>query len=193
MKRADIRNIFPEATDEQLSQLLSAVHSETDKLKDDLADMTEKYNTAKDNAGKNASDWEKKYNDEHKAFEDFKTEQSNKAKREAKEKAFKAFLEDEDLALSEKGQRMALKYTDLSTIELDEDGKIKGAKDLVKSISEEWADFVTSENTKGKDTKGKDGAGAGGGKKTLTRDEIMNISDTAARQRAIMENPEAFR
>lgn len=45
-----------------------------------------------------------------------------------------------------------MKVTDLSSVEL-EDGKIKNADDLKKSIKEEWADFVVTTKQKGADTK----------------------------------------
>ena len=42
MTRDEIRKLFPEATDEQISTLLSSHHSELNKLKDDNKSLKEK-------------------------------------------------------------------------------------------------------------------------------------------------------
>ena len=74
-------------------------------------------------------------------------------------------------------------------LELDDEGKVKNSAGLIKSIKEEWSDFIVSE--------GKDGAKtptppAGNGKSYKSKEEIYAIKDTAERQKAISENHELF-
>ena len=189
MKRSEVRAIFPDATDEQVSKMLTAVHSETDDLRDDL----DKARADLDKAQKNTDPegWKDKYNTLKQEHDDYKAEQEKKQTEEAKKAALKDLVKD---TFSEKGLEKVLKYTDLDSIELTKDGKVKGASDVLKSVSDEWADFVVNTNTQGADTHGNSGASGsgGGGSTTMTRADIMKISDPIARQEAIMKNPGAF-
>lgn len=191
LKRADVRAIFAGVegiTDEHIDRVMDALHEEIDPLKDELAD-------AKKTSGSDAQRWKDKYESEHREYEAFKADQAKKDTAAKKSEALKALLKDEG-KLSENGLEKVLKYHNLDSIELDDDGKIKDAKKLVKEIQTEWSDYVTVEGTEGANTNGKDGAGHGGGNggsgTFKTREEIESISDPIARQRAIAENHELF-
>ena len=82
-----------------------------------------------------------------------------------------------------------MKVSDVDAIEFDDDGKIKGADDLTKSIKSEWADFITTTETKGAETPTPP-SNNGGGK--MSKADIMKIKDTSERQKAIIENHELF-
>lgn len=114
--------------------------------------------------------------------------------RNKKAAALKALLDSEECTLSDKGKEKAIKYTSLDDIELDTAGKVKGGKKLIDSLHEEWADYVTTSETRGVSTTGNDGAGNIGNNsgKTKTREEIMDIADPIARQQAIAENHDLF-
>ena len=45
-----------------------------------------------------------------------------------------------------------LKVSDIDSVEIGEDGKIKDADKLQENIKSEWADFIVSQGTKGAET-----------------------------------------
>jgi len=94
-----------------------------------------------------------------------------------------------DAGLSEKGVAKAMKYCDWSTVELDESGKVKDAKAIIKGLREEWAEHVTTTTTTGAPTQTPPANGGAGRK---SKAEIMQIADDAERQRAIAENHDLF-
>jgi hypothetical protein len=112
-------------------------------------------------------------------FDAYKTEVENKAVRDAKEMAFKEILKD--AGVPERHFAKIIKYSDIDALELDEKGKITTAKDVLKSIKEEWGDHIPTDGKKGADVE-KPPKNDGG--KSLTKEEIMKITDTAERQAA---------
>ena len=119
-------------------------------------------------------------------FDKYKAEVTAKETKAAKEAAYRAILKDANL--SEKGIEKAVKYADWDKIELDADGKLKGANDHIKAVREEWAEYVTT-TTGAKTSTPPANNGTGTGK---TKEEIMAIRDPAVRQAEIAKNPEAF-
>ena len=140
-------------TDEQVDSIIE-MHTETvDGLKQYKADaekLPEVQRELDALKAKGDDGYKEKYEKEHKAFEDFKTEQSAKETRAAKEKAYRELLIS--VGISEKRVDTVLKVSDLEKIEL-EDGKIKGADELTKTIKTEWADFIVTTQTKGAETR----------------------------------------
>ena len=118
----------------------------------------------------------------------YKAEVTEKETKAAKEAAYRAILKDANL--SEKGIEKAVKYAEWDKIELDEDGKLKGANDHIKAAREEWAEYVTTTTTTGAKTSNP--PANNGGKTGKTKEEIMAIRDPAVRQAEIAKNPEAF-
>lgn len=196
---------------EQIEQIIEA-HTETvTGLKQQISDLGDQLATAKETGSADSNklqDVQKKYDDllaqveaDKKAregkdydalkqeYDNYKAEVQEKAVKSAKEKAFRDLLSD--MKVSDKGTSMIMKYMGVSGIELDEEGKLKDATALRKAVKEDWGDYIPTVETKGADTKqpptdGKGGAGA------KTREEIMAIKDTTARQQAIAENMELF-
>jgi hypothetical protein len=130
----------------------------------------------------------KSYEALKKEFDDYKADVARKEARAAKEAAYKDVLKD--AGVPEKHFAKILKYSDVDGVELDEKGKIKTASDLLKSIKEEWADHIETKGKSGAETPNPPG-GAGKGAK-MTKEQIMQITDTAERQKAMMDNPEVF-
>ena len=122
-------------------------------------------------------------------YDNYKAEVQEKAVKSAKEKALRDLLSD--MKVSDKGTSMIMKYMGVSGIELDEEGKLKDAASIKKAVKEDWSDYIPTVETKGADTKTPPTDGKGGGV-AKTRDEIMAIKDTTARQQAIAENLELF-
>ena len=134
--------------------------------------------------------YKEKYEKEHKAFEDFKTAQKGKETKEAKEKAYRELLKES--GVSEKRIESVLKVTDLESIELAEDGKIKDADKHKETIKKDWSDFIVKQETGGVHTDTPHQNDVGGGPKT--REEIYAKDDkgrfkldASARQKALAE------
>ena len=83
-------------------------------------------------------------------FDKYKTDVQEKETHNKKVEAYRAILKDANL--SEKGIEKAVKYADWDKIELDADGKLKGANDHIKAVREEWAEYVTTTTTTGAKT-----------------------------------------
>ena len=121
-------------------------------------------------------------------FDQYKNDVQEKETHSKKEAAYRAILKDANL--SEKGIEKAIKYAEWDKIELDADGKLKGANDHIKAVREEWAEYVTTTTTTGAKTSTP--PVNNGGKTGKTKEEIMAIRDPAVRQAEIAKNPEAF-
>lgn len=166
-----------------LKKQLKDAQGDSGKLKDVQKELDDlKAQVAEDAKAREGKD----YDALKKEYDDYKAEVQEKAVKSAKEKAFRGLLSD--MKVSEKGTNMILKYMGVSGVELDEEGKLKDATALRKAVKEDWGDYIPTVETKGADTKTPP---ANGGAKP-TKEEIMNIKDTTARQQAIAENLELF-
>lgn len=193
--RAEIRNILGEACTEEIENRLVALHlGVVDPLKDDLtkykADAEKLPGVQKElDDLKAAGDggYKEKYEEEHSAFEAFKTDITAKESKAAKEKAVRAYFESKnitganlDLAMRGCGEEMA-------ALELDGD-KIKDTKALDALVDSTYKGLVSKQTVR-LDT----GARFNGGGKPMTKDEIMEIKDRAERRAAIAANMDLFR
>ena len=102
--------------------------------------------------------------------------------KEAKEAAYKEILKD--AGIPEKHFAKILKYSDVDSVELDAEGKITKAKEIMDAIKEEWADHIEKSTKKGADTS-KPPKNTGGS--TMSKEDIMNIKDTHERQAKLAE------
>ena len=179
-------------TEEQMDTIIEAHTDTVDGLKSDIA----KYKASADKLpgvqaeldslkAKGDDGWKEKHDQVKKEFDDYKKAQTEKEAKAAKENAYRDLLKS--AGINEKRIDAVLKVTDLSKVDM-EDGKIKGADELSKSIKEEWADFIVTTKQKGADTK-EPPANNGG---TLSKKEIMGIKDPTERQAAIAANLELF-
>jgi hypothetical protein len=153
---------------------------EVQKKYDDLLAQVEADNKAREG---------KDYDALKKEYDNYKAEVQEKAVKSAKEKALRDLLSD--MKVSDKGTSMIMKYMGVSGVELDEDGKLKDATAIRKAVKEDWGDYIPKVEEKGADTKQPPTDGKGGAS-AKTREEIMAIKDTTARQQAIAENLELF-
>lgn len=180
-------------TDEQVDTIIEAHTDTVDGLKADVAkykadaealpEVQKQLEKAQADleAGKKDS-WKVKYEAIKEEFEGYKTEQTKKESHAAKEKAYRALLQE--AGVSEKRLESVLKVSDVDSVELDDKGAIKGADKLTESIKSEWADFITTTQTRGASTSNPP---ANSGVK-MTKDEIFKIKDPVERQNAIAEN-----
>lgn len=115
------------------AEKLPGVQKELDDLKKDTS----------------ASDWEKKYNDEHTAFEAYKKDISDKENSEKIRSAYKKLLAE--CNVGDKHIDSILKVTDFSNMKLGKDGTLDGADKLKETISADWSGFISTKETKGAD------------------------------------------
>lgn len=132
----------------------------------------------------------KDYDALKKEYEDYKAEVQEKAVKSAKEKAVRGLLSD--MNMSDKGTYMFMEYGyPKISVELDEEGKLKDATAIKQVVKKDFGEYIPKIETKGADTKTPPTDGKGGAS-AKTREEIMAIKDTTARQQAIAENLELF-
>ena len=140
-------------------------------------------------AGKKDS-WKVKYEAIKEEFDAYKTEQTQKESHAAKEKAYRALLQE--VGVSAKRLESVLKVSNVDGVELDEKGEIKGADKLTESIKTEWADFIATKETRGAQTANPPANNNSG---AMTKADIYKkdehgryIMSAAERQKALMEN-----
>lgn len=191
--RSTIRNLAKESGVELPKELEDALVTEHLNARNAYAEEQVKAELAKQPTEKagNVKDSEE-YKTLKKSFDDYKAEVTEKETKAAKEAAYRAILKDANL--SEKGIEKAIKYAEWDKIELEADGKIKGASDHIKAVKEEWAEYVTTTTTTGAKTSTPP-ANTGGAK--LTKAEIYKkdergryVLSASERQKALAENPE---
>ena len=169
--------------DEHIS-VTNGLKDERDGYKADAEKATDLQKQLDDIA--KGEDFKKKYEDEHKAFEDFKKKTASDAEAAKVRAAYRKLLSEE--GIGEKRLDSILKVTDLSNVKLDKDGNLADADGLKKAINDEWGEFKTTVTEKGAVVE----KPLQTGKATKTKEEIMAIKDTDARQEAIAENHELF-
>lgn len=181
-------------TEEQVSAIIDA-HTETvDGLKNQIAQykkdaealpgVQEELKKAKEAAEKNG-DAAKIQKD----FDDYKAQVEADKTQSAKEAALRKVAKD--AGLTDAGIAKAVKYADYSTIELTDKGEIKNAKDMIKSLKEEWPEHIAKTTQQGANS-ATPPANQGNNGKYSSKDEIMKIKDAEARQKAIAENIQLF-
>lgn len=167
------------------TETVDGLKKEAEQYKSDaekLPEVQRQLKEAKD-AARNSGDYDKL----KKEFDDYKADVQKKESDAAKKAALTKVAKD--AGLSEAGIAKAIKYSDLSTFELDENGDVKDGKALIKSLKEEWPEYIQTTRTNGTNPATPP---AGGGKTYKTKEEIFAIEDDGERQKAIAENHEMF-
>ena len=185
--RQTIRNLAKESGVELPKELEDALVSEHLTARDAYAEEQVKAELAKqptENAG-NVKDSEE-YKTLKKSFDDYKAEVAAKETKAAKEAAYRAILKDANL--SEKGIEKAIKYAEWDKIELEADGKLKGASDHIKAVKEEWAEYVTTTTTTGAKTSNPP---ANNGNSGVTKEDFQKMS-YKDRLQIYNENPDLY-
>ena len=141
-------------TEEQVSAIIEEHTNVTTSLKDQIkqyktdAEKLPEVQKELDDLKKDtsANDWEKKYNDEHSAFEKYKTDVANKETLNNVKSAYKKLLSE--CKVGDKHIDSILRVTDFSDMKLAEDGSLEGADKLKEKIGSDWSGFITSTGTK---------------------------------------------
>lgn len=127
---------------------IEGIKSDRDKYKEqaekvpDLQKQLEEARAASTNDG----EWEKKFNDEHQAFESFKSKVESEKADAAKAQAYRAMLAK--TGVDPKRIDAIMRVTDLSKVEM-EDGSLKESGKLEEAAKKEWADFIVKTKTEG--------------------------------------------
>lgn len=171
---------------------IDAVKEERDRFKEDADKLTKvqkELDLIKEEAEKNdgKNPYKVKYEALKEEYDAFKKDVNAKENKSKKSDAYKNLLKE--AGVSEKRLDAVLRVSDVDKLEFDEEGNLKDKDELIRSIKEEWSDFIQTEQKKGVDTPTPP-ANNGGGRKT--KEEIMAIKDTAERQRVMMENKDLF-
>lgn len=188
-------------TDEQQDTIIEA-HTDTvnglkadvERYKADAEKLPAVQNELDEIKGKGEVGYKEKYEAEHKAFETYKKAVDTEKATAAKEKAVEAVLKK--IGVSEKRLQSVAKLAKadglLDALELDEDGAVKDADKLEKSLKDGYSEYITTTSTKGADT-ATPPANSGGAKLTMAdiykKDEKGRyVMDYEARLKAIEEN-----
>lgn len=129
---------------------MEALREERDNYKADA----EKYATVKaeldELKAKPVDPYKEKYEKEKAAYKKYRDEVEKKESDEAKQNAYKEVLKDAGIASSKIDK--VLKYADLDSVELDEDGKLTNGKELIKAVKAEWPEYIEKQVEQGADT-----------------------------------------
>lgn len=118
---------------EENAESLEAVQKELDELKEDVK----------------KNDWQKKYEDEHTAFENFKSDIASKETANKIKSAYKKLLDE--CKVGEKHIDSILRVTDFESMKLDKDGNLEEPDKLKEAIQSDWSGFISTKETKGTD------------------------------------------
>lgn len=138
----------------------------------------------------NGDGFKKKYEDERKAFEDFKKSVADKEAKAAKESAAKAYFESKNYTGKNLDLAMKVASAEIAALELD-DGKIKDTDALDALISGVLAGHETKTYAVGAQVAHPPANTGSGG--AVTKEDIFKIKDTSERQKAIAENLDLFK
>lgn len=121
------------------------------KAADKLPDVEKELNELKEKVKKDAKDpYEPKYNELKEEFDKYKADIEAKEITSKKESAYKTLLKE--AGVPDKIVDAILKGTDISAIELTEDGKIKDADEKTKAVKTEWEGYIQTEGKQGAKT-----------------------------------------
>lgn len=142
--------------DEKIDQIIEAHIEVTDALKAERDDFKNQAGNAEElkrqldealaNSGNGDDEFKKKYEDEHAAFESFKSEVEAAKANRMKTDLYKDLLKSN--GVDEKRIDSIVKITDLSGIEIN-DGQLANADKLSESIKSDWADFIATTGQRG--------------------------------------------
>ena len=170
------------------NEVLTEIKDERDKYKEDAAklpDIEKELNTLKEQVA-GVDPYKDKFEALQKEYDTYKADVETKATAAKKETAFRHILKD--IGIPDKRIDSVVKVSDISKIELTEDG-IKDEETLKESLKKEWSDFIATKTTEGVPSANPP---SNTGKTTMTKEQIRAIPDASARQKAMLENPTLF-
>lgn len=179
-------------TDEQVDTIIEA-HTETvDGLKAYKTDAEKLKDVQKeldDLKAKGDDGWKDKHDKLRKEYDDYKTAQTAKETRTAKEKALRAYYEGKNITGKSLDIAMKASNDEINAAELDDNGALKDTAPFDALVTGTLSGLVSTTQIVGVKTPTPP-TNAGGTYKSKA--EIMAITDRAERRKAIAENPALF-
>lgn len=171
------------------TETVNALKADIDKYKEaaeKLPDVQRQLDEANSKL-KNSDDYKGKYESEKAAHDKLKADIQTKETTAKKASSFKAMLKDK--GYSDNAISKITKYGGfVDGVELDSEGKITNSEKLMTSIEAEWGEYKPQAGTQ----RHTPVTPPVGGKNLPTKEEILSIKDTSARQKAIAENITLF-
>lgn len=138
------------------AETVDALKEERDKYKADaealpgvqqeLANANKKLETA---SGEENT-YKTKYDTLKAEYDKYKSDQEAARAKATKESAYREILKE--AGISEKRIDAVLRVTDLSKLEVGEDGKMKDHDELVNAVKTDWSDFIVTTEKRGAET-----------------------------------------
>lgn len=158
LQRKFLETLLGEGNDNKIDEIIEKHRETVDALKAER-------DTAKETAGKVTQMQEElerlrkavkdheddpykgQYEEIKKQFDDYKKDVEAKATKAKKADAYKALLKE--AKVSEKRLDSILRVSAIDDIELDENGVVKDKENVLKKITEDWSDFIMTEERGG--------------------------------------------
>lgn len=174
------------------TEVTDSLKTERDQYKGDaekLQIVQKELDDLKEAVEKNGNDpYKVKYEALKEDFENYKKDVESKATTAKKEAALRSILKE--IGVADKRIDAVVKVSDVESIELDGEGKIKDGDKLKESLKSEWSDFIATTRTEGANSPNP--PSNNNGKTSMTKEQIRAISDPVARQKAMLDNPTLF-
>ena len=168
------------------TEVTDALKEERDRYKADaekLPDIQKKLDDEKENDAYKA-----KYDDLVKEFNEYKDTVSAEKTKQKKTDAYRGVLKEIGVSDKRIGTVLKVDADIIGKLEFDKDGKLKNLDEVKDTAKESWADFIVTETTEGTNPATPPTNNGGG----MSKEDIMKIKDTSARQKAIAENLSVF-
>lgn len=126
------------------AETVNALKDECDDLRakaDQLAEVQKQLDDLKTTGG----DWQKKYEDEHTAFEQFKTDTAAAEVIRKKSDVYRDVMRKANIP--DKVLDALLKIAEVDMVTLDESGTVTNLKDVENAVKEKFADYIMTEST----------------------------------------------
>lgn len=127
---------------------INALREERDNYKADaekLPDVQKELNNLK---AKGDPDWQRKYEDEHNSFEEFKTQVADEKAYNEKVELYRGILKECNIGERQIANIIRVSGDAIKSISV-KDGKIEDSDKLKENIKSEWSGFVMTEKRKG--------------------------------------------
>lgn len=140
-------------TDDQMSAIIEAHTDTVDGIKKDRdkykvdAERLPSIQKELDDLKTGSNDWKDKYEKEHKAFDNYKKDVSDKETLSKIKTAYRKLLKNANV--TENHYESILKVTDFSGMKLNEDGTLVDTDKLIETIKKDWSGFIPTQETRG--------------------------------------------
>lgn len=169
--------------------MMDAVAEERDAYKKEAEKVPGLEKKVSEYEANDGSGWQDKYTKLNAEYEKYKAEVSEEKATSAKKAAFGEILTDAGIT-TEAARAKVMKYTDFSGYELDDKGKLKDAKKILKAVQDEWPELKTKERRQGAATEtppAEDGHSVDASKIWERNDKGQYNMSTSERQAAIAQ------